>query len=104
MFGQIVLNMNVSVLSLVLVLSINLVYGQKSIDFGDVSIKDLLSESYSGDTASAVILFDVGSLVLEPNSVAGSTLKRHLRIKILKPQAFDEWGNQKFFVSKDGNL
>jgi len=86
-------------------LSINLMlYGQKTADFGTITVKDLAKDTYSADTASAVILFDVGSLELEPNSPSGTTLKRHMRVKILKSQAFGEWGNVQFYVGTSGSI
>lgn len=94
----------VKLLLLFLVLGINLVYGQKPEEFGNVSLKELSAESYSKDTASAVVLFDIGSMELEPNAVASTIYKRHIRIKILNSKAFDEWGNQRFVIYKAGNI
>jgi hypothetical protein len=78
--------------------------GQNSEEFGSVSVNELSNQSYAGDTAAAVILFDIGSLKLEPNAVAGSTLKRHMRIKILKRQALSYWGSHKISIHKAGDL
>ena len=97
-------NMNVAVPLVFLLFSFTFCYSQKSEEFGNISIQELSNESYRGDTASAVILFDVGRLELEPNSFTGTTLKRHRRIKILKEQAFAEWGNVIFFINKVGTL
>jgi len=73
-------------------------------EFGSVSVAELSPEPYKGDTASAIVLFDKGSVVVEPNSTIGTTFKRHMRIKIITKDAFDRWGSRKFFVSIDGQL
>jgi len=79
-------------------------YGQKTEGYGNVSIKEFSNEAFAKDTAAAVVLFDVGSLELDPGSTTGSVYRRHMRVKILKKQAFNEWGNQRFYVGISGNL
>lgn len=97
--GLICYNMKAITPALLLLLAcFGLCYSQQSEEFGNISIKELSDETYSKDTASAIILFDIGSLELEPNSFTGTTLKRHRRIKILKEQAFSEWGNASFIT------
>jgi hypothetical protein len=88
MLGKICSAMKVFKLLLpVLVLGINLGYGQKSEEFGNVSVKEL----------SAVVIFErhlhqllsyliSACMELEPNSVASTVYKRHMRIKILNSQ------------------
>jgi hypothetical protein len=90
-------------ISLFLLLSFTLSYSQKA-EFGNVTIKELSNEAYANDTASAVVLFDVGDLEVDQNSVAGTRFKRHMRIKILKKQAFEEWGDHRFYINKTGDL
>jgi len=96
--------MNIVPVLIVLLLCFRFGYSQQSEEFGNISTKELSDEAYKNDTASAVILFDIGSLTLEPNSFTGTTLKRHRRIKILKEDAFSEWGNVNFFISKSGQF
>lgn len=79
-------------------------FGQSTEEFGSVKVAELSNEMYAKDTASAIVLFDVGDLVVEPNAVSGSILKRHTRVKILKPQAFKEWGNLSFYIPKEGSI
>ena len=97
-------NMKVNVTLVFFLLSVSFCFSQKSEEFGNVSLRELSNEPYLNDTASAVILFDIGNLELEPNSFMGTTLKRHRRIKILKEQAFGEWGNVTFLINKVGTL
>ncbi|MBA4056757.1 MAG: hypothetical protein C0490_18730, partial [Marivirga sp.] len=73
-------------------------------EFGIISVQELDNQNFLGDTASAIVLFDKGSLVVDPGSVAGTTIKRHMRVKIIRKESFDEWGNHHFFVNKDGQL
>ena len=84
---------------------VSVAFGQQGpSDFGSVSLAELSPELYAGDTASAVVLFDVGSLTVEPNSTTGTTFKRHTRIKILRKNAFNAWGSRRFFVNIEGQL
>src|SRR5260221_1601647 len=70
-------------------------------DFGDVTLEELAKNDFP-DTASAVILFDKGNLMLDPFSANGTTFNRHTRIKILKKAAFDQWwANTTVFVRKN---
>ena len=73
------------------------VYSQKSPEFGEVSTKELSEEEYKRDTASAIILFDIGSFELEPNSTIGTTYKRHLRIKILDDRLLENGAACNFY-------
>jgi hypothetical protein len=76
---------------------------QKYEEFGTISMKDLTNEPFVGDTASAVVLFDVGKLEVEPNKVSGTTLKRHLRVKILRKDALRAWDWQ-ILIGKEADL
>lgn len=97
--------MKIQLLCFVLILLAVGCYGQQELpEFGDVSIRDLDNKTFSGDTASAIVLFDKGSLVVDPGSVAGTTIKRHMRIKIIRKESFNEWGSRHFFVNKEGQL
>jgi len=72
--------------------------------FGSVSINELRNENYASDTSSAVILFDKGEVVVEPNSTSRTVSKRHVRIKILRPEALDVWGNFKYYINIEGQM
>ena len=79
-------------------------YGQEHSEFGVVTVQELENKNYTSDTASAIVLFDKGSMAVDPNSATGTTIKRHMRIKILRKEAFQQWGNRRFFVNKEGQL
>jgi hypothetical protein len=79
------------------------VYAQRGPSkFGDVLLEELEVIKYAVDTlAPAVVLFDQGSIKLEPqpSSVAPiTTYKRHIRVKILRQAALDEWGSFKIYA------
>jgi hypothetical protein len=67
----------------------------------EVSLASLKMKVYSGDTsAAAVILFEKGSAVLSAAAANGLTYKRHVRIKIFRREAFDEWANVNLLVER----
>ncbi|MBS1508946.1 MAG: DUF3857 domain-containing protein [Bacteroidetes bacterium] len=66
-------------------------------EFGKVSLDELTSTRCTIDsTAIAVVLFDVGKV----DVVFGNMFERHIRIKILKKEAVDQWGNFSMFYSR----
>ena len=73
-------------------------------EYGSVSVADLQQIASAGDTTSAIILFDKGSAVLEPNSTSGTVVKRHMRLKIIRKGALREWGDFKFTISREAQL
>jgi hypothetical protein len=101
--GLICYIMKVASIFISFLLSFISVYSQKT-EFGNVTVKELSNETYANDTASAIVLFDVGDLDVDQNSVSGTKFRRHMRIKILRKQAFDEWGHRRFFIHKTGDL
>ncbi|HEU5292706.1 MAG TPA: transglutaminase domain-containing protein, partial [Cyclobacteriaceae bacterium] len=67
--------------------------------FGEVSLDEMKIKSCPYDsTAQAVILFDYGSAVLDVSR--GSSMKRHVRIKIFKKEAADEWAKELVLFDK----
>lgn len=61
-------------------------------EFGDVSREELELKTYEKDTsAAALILFDKAYLEVDHFSTRGWTLKRHIRVKILKQEAVQDW-------------
>lgn len=71
--------------------------------FGYVSKEELVMERHPIDTsASAIILFDTGEAIVNNNSTIGTTINRHIRIKLFKKNSFDDWGTMKFWVPKGG--
>ncbi|MBA4055302.1 MAG: hypothetical protein C0490_11360, partial [Marivirga sp.] len=73
------------------------------VKFGDVSKGELTMKRYSKDTsAAAVILFDIGSAVIARGSNIPLTYKRHVRIKIFRKEAFDDWANENLYVQRGG--
>jgi hypothetical protein len=79
-------------------------WSQRAKDFGSVTLEDVSMEGFANDTASAIVLFDIGSIEVEPRSTAGTTERRHVRIKILKADALDEWGDAEFKIPINGIL
>lgn len=74
---------------------------KKDIKFGDVSLSELTMNRYEGDTsAAAVILFDRGSAVLSSAATIPLIYKRHVRIKIFRKEAFDDWANENLYVER----
>ena len=66
---------------------------QRIPDFGDVSAEELKPVTYDLDsTAAAIILFDKADVRLTEEFRFSYT--RHLRIKLIKKESFDEWANQ----------
>jgi hypothetical protein len=73
-------------------------------EYGDVSRAELEMKYYEKDTtAAAVILFDKGHNTIDGRSTEGTTITRHVRIKLFKKNAFTDWGSMSFLVGK-GNL
>lgn len=71
--------------------------------FGDVSLEELELKSYEKDpAAAALVLFDKGDLEVDQFSTKGWNLNRHIRVKILKQSAVEEWSNIKVLVPKNG--
>jgi len=63
----------------------------------EVTIEELQMKTFPKDTSAvAVILFDKGEHIM----LADLTLRRHCRVKILKPKAFNSWGT--VFLTEDG--
>jgi hypothetical protein len=61
-------------------------------NFGDVTKQELEMKSYRLDTtADAVVLFNRGTLEVDPKE--GSRLTRSIRIKIFRKSAYGRWGN-----------
>ena len=70
-------------------------------EFGQVRKADLTMKSYAHDTAAAaVILFDKGSTVLTSLQSGHLTYKRHVRIKIFRKEAFEDWVNVTLFAER----
>lgn len=68
------------------------IFGQVK-EWGDISREDLVREVYQPDSsASAVVLFDKGTLRVEDN--LEYYLDRHTRIKLIRPDGYD-WGTVK---------
>lgn len=81
------------------------VFSQNGVsDFGQVTIDDLKMKIHSFDTsAAAIILFDKAEVEVDPKySIVGTSLKRHLRIKLFKKSAFKEWADLKLIIDKGG--
>lgn len=72
-----------------------------TIEWGVPSAQDLFLKTVDYDTSAiAVVLFD--KVTYYPDPREGITTTRHCRIKILKPQAIDRFGNREFvYYSKD---
>ncbi|MBL7871933.1 MAG: DUF3857 and transglutaminase domain-containing protein [Cyclobacteriaceae bacterium] len=63
-----------------------------------VTLEELITESFSSDSsANAVILFDFGETIVD---YSGTKIKYHRRIKILKRDALDKWGNITVFAPR----
>lgn len=76
-------------------------YGPK--EFGDVSLEELALKKYDKDTsAAALVLFEKGYLEVDHFSTRGWVLKTHVRIKILRQSAVEEWGSAKFRIPRNG--
>lgn len=87
-----------------LIFIIRLAEAQQPTDFGEVSMKEMTMKSYDQDSsAAAVILFDKGQSNYDLSMNSPLTFKRHVRIKILRKEAFDAWANEKLFVER-GNF
>jgi hypothetical protein len=69
--------------------------------FGEVPMEELTMKSYARDTsAAAIILFDKGSTVLTSLQSGHLTYKRHVRIKIFRKEAFEDWVNVTLFSER----
>ena len=69
--------------------------------FGEVPKEELTMKSYARDTsAAAIILFDKGSTSLINSQSGALTYKRHVRIKIFRKEALDDWASVTFFVER----
>ncbi len=74
------------------VLSVTVFAERPPIKFGDIKVADFSPSSYSVDSsASAVVLFDVGSSKYEGNAKGSFSIafKRHTRIRLLNRNSFD---------------
>ncbi|MEJ7645685.1 MAG: DUF3857 domain-containing protein [Chryseolinea sp.] len=72
--------------------------------FGSITLNDLNDDLFSKDTAVAVIVFDKGEAIIDPYSATGTVFKRHIRIKVLRPEALSDWGNFKFKIGREGQM
>jgi hypothetical protein len=71
--------------------------------FGDVTMDELKMKAFNSDTSiAAVILFDKGESSMTQGNII-ITYRRHVRIKILKRDAFAEWASGEI-VSERGKL
>ena len=69
--------------------------------FGEVRKEELTMKSYARDSAAAaVILFDKGSTSLTSLQTGMLTYRRHVRIKIFRKEALDDWATVTFFVER----
>ena len=69
--------------------------------FGEVPKEELTMKSYARDSAAAaVILFDKGSTSLTHAQTGMLTYKRHVRIKIFRKEALDNWASVTLFVER----
>lgn len=69
--------------------------------FDEVSREELTMKSYDADTsAAAVILFDKGSTALTNPQTGMFTYKRHVKIKIFRKEAVDDWATVTLFASR----
>ena len=69
--------------------------------FGEVVKEELTMKSYALDSAAAaIILFDKGSTSLTYAQTGVLTYKRHVRIKIFRKEARDDWASVTLFVKR----
>lgn len=69
--------------------------------FGEVSHDELTMKNYAADTsAAAVIVFDKGSTSLINTSTGYIAYKRHVRIKIFRKEAINDWASVTMFVER----
>jgi hypothetical protein len=65
--------------------------------------QQLAMTHYSADSsAAAVIIFDNGSSHIASIGARALTYRRHVKIKIFRKEAFDEWANLVVFVERGG--
>lgn len=70
--------------------------GKDRPSFGEITPEEIKMERYEPDTsANAVILFDIGSVVLDDNYT--TQYKRHVRIKFFGTENIDEYASQSIF-------
>lgn len=93
--------MRVLVGTVFLIFIILLAEAQQPTDFGEVSMKEMTMKNYDKDSsAAAVILFDKGQSTYDLSLNSPLTFKRHVRIKILRKEAFDTWANKNLLVER----
>jgi len=67
----------------------------------EVSREELIMKRYAADTsAAAVIIFDKGSTALTNPQLGLLTYKRHVRIKVFRKEAFDDWASVTLFAER----
>jgi Domain of Unknown Function with PDB structure (DUF3857)/Domain of Unknown Function with PDB structure (DUF3858) len=71
--------------------------------FGVVTRSELMMKTYPLDTsAAALVIYDIGAVVVETGSSRGTVYARHFKVKILRRTAIEKWGN--LSITGEGRL